>query len=131
MNRTSTALAALLLALSAHQAGAQVPPPPSLATLPAPAPQARPAPAATQAAQAAPEAAEARPRTPEPQVLREVVEDDKIRIEELRVRGQTRKITVQPKGSGLSAYEILPAEPGRDPAQDPKAGQRVWWSRTF
>ncbi|HSI58307.1 MAG TPA: hypothetical protein VLA16_12180 [Ideonella sp.] len=131
MNRTSIALAACLLAVSAHQAGAQVPPPPALATLPAPAPRAKAPATAPASAEALQEAPEARPRTPEPQVLREVTEDDKIRIEELRVRGQTRKITVQPKVAGMSAYDILPSEPGRDPAQDPKAGQRVWWSLSF
>jgi len=128
MNRTATALAALLLALSAHQAGAQVPAPPSLATLPAPRATAPVPVAAPPALDSDPEA---KPRTPEPQVLREVTEDDKIRIEELRVRGQTRKITVQPKVPGMSAYDILPSEPGRDPTQDPKAGQRVWWSHSF
>jgi hypothetical protein len=67
----------------------------------------------------------------EPQVLHQVTEDDQVRIEELRVRGQTRRLTVQPKVKGLGAYEILPPEPGRDPAQDPKAGQRVWFSLNF
>lgn len=70
-------------------------------------------------------------KVPEPQVLQQVTEDDQVRIEELRVRGQTRKLTVQPKIKGMGAYEITPPEPGRAPADDPKAGQRVWLSITF
>jgi hypothetical protein len=70
-------------------------------------------------------------RTPEPQVLRQVTEDDNVRIEELRVRGQTKRLTVKPKIPGMSAYEIAPPEPGRAPGDDPKAGQRIWLSLTF
>lgn len=70
-------------------------------------------------------------RSAEPQVLRSVTEDDQVRIEELRVRGQTRRLTVTPKIKGMDSYEITPPEPGRAPADDPKAGQRVWWSFTF
>ncbi|MEK8031385.1 hypothetical protein AACH06_11200 [Ideonella sp. DXS29W] len=68
---------------------------------------------------------------PEPQVIQQVTEDDQIRIEELRVRGQTKRLTVQPKIRGVGAYEIAPPEPGRAPADDPKAGQRVWLSINF
>lgn len=68
---------------------------------------------------------------PEPQVLHQVTEDDKVRIEELRVRGQTKRLTVKPKIKGLDGYEITPPEPGRAPGDDPKAGQRVWWSFSF
>ena len=67
-------------------------------------------------------------KVPEPQVLQQVTEDDQIRIEELRVRGQTKRITVQPKIRGIGPYEIAAPEPGRAPADDPKAGQRVWLS---
>lgn len=67
----------------------------------------------------------------EPQVLKEVTEDDHVRIEEIRVRGQTRRLTVQPKIKGMGAYEIVPPEPGRDPAQDPKAGKRVLFTIGF
>jgi hypothetical protein len=70
-------------------------------------------------------------RTSEPQVLRQVSEDDNVRIEELRVRGQTRRLTVKPKIPGMDAYEIATPEPGRGPGDDPKAGQRVWFSLTF
>ncbi len=77
------------------------------------------------------EAAAPASKVPEPQVLRQVVEDDQIRIEELRVRGQTQRITVQPKIPGMPAYEIVPPSGGKAPAQDPKAGQRVWLNLNF
>ena len=60
-----------------------------------------------------------------------IMDDVEVRIDELRVRGQTRRLTVQPKIKGLGAYEIAAPEPGRDPAHDPKAGQRIWFSLTF
>jgi hypothetical protein len=64
---------------------------------------------------------------PEPAVQRSVQEDDNVRIEELRVRGVNVRIVVQPKAASAPAYEILPADPGRDAAQDRRsAGQRVW-----
>jgi hypothetical protein len=70
-------------------------------------------------------AAQAAP--PEPVVRQQVLEDDGVRIEELRVRGQTQRLVVQSKSPGVAAYEIVPAEPGRDSAQDRRAGgQRVW-----
>lgn len=64
-------------------------------------------------------------------VVRSTVEDDAVRIEELRVRGQTRRLTVQSRLPGVGSYDVLPAEPGRAPERDPKAGQRVWWSLSF
>jgi hypothetical protein len=67
----------------------------------------------------------------EPQVLHQVTEDEQVRIDELRVRGQTRRLSVQPKIKGMPAYELAAPEAGRDPAQDPKAGQRIWFSLTF
>ncbi len=64
---------------------------------------------------------------PEPAVQRQVLEDDGVRIEELRVRGVNQRLVVQPKAASAPAYEILPAEPGKDAAQDRRAaGQRVW-----
>jgi hypothetical protein len=67
---------------------------------------------------------------PEPKVQRIVVEDDAVRIEELRVRGQTQRIVVKPKNA--AEYEIIPAAGGRDPSQNRAGqqagagGQRVW-----
>lgn len=87
--------------------------------------------ARAEAAPALPPAEPASAATGEPQVIDRVTEDAHVRIEELRVRGQTRKLTVQPKIKGMPPYEIVPPKPGEDPAHDPQAGQRVWFSRTF
>jgi len=63
-------------------------------------------------------------------VQRLVSEDDQVRIDELRVRGQTTRLTVQPKGPEGQrgrAYEILLPTGGQDPSSHrDAAGQRVW-----
>ena len=66
----------------------------------------------------------------EPEIRRNVVEDDKVRIEELRVRGQLQKVTVAPKG-GAPGYEILLGDGAHPIGDDPgtsrgSAGKRVW-----
>lgn len=73
---------------------------------------------------------------PEPAVQRSVTEDDGVRIEELKVRGQTQRIVVRTKGSGANTYEIVPADASRDPSAGPTAsrgaaGQRVWHVFSF
>jgi hypothetical protein len=72
------------------------------------------------------------PSRSEPAVQRTVVEDDHVRIEELRVRGQLQRITVSPKASGVQPYQIVPPE-GRDMSQQSKgiSGQRVWQVFSF
>jgi hypothetical protein len=71
-------------------------------------------------------------RATEPHVKRVVIEDDGARIDELRVRGVTKRITVMPKTGGKVAYEIIPADPSRDEPFSAKSGsggasgQRVW-----
>jgi hypothetical protein len=66
-------------------------------------------------------------RAGEPEVRRVVLEDDAVRIEELRVRGQVRRITVTPKTAGARPYDIVPADASRDASQPHGlAGQRVW-----
>jgi len=67
-------------------------------------------------------------RVAEPNVQRIVKEDDNVRIDELRVRGQTREIVVHHKAIAGSRYEILPGEGGRDPSTQDKrsGGQSVW-----
>ncbi len=63
----------------------------------------------------------------EPMVQRRVAEDDQARITELRVRGQTQRIVVDPKGGAAPGYEINPPAPGSDPSKARDgAGQRVW-----
>jgi hypothetical protein len=69
-------------------------------------------------------------RAGEPDVRQSVIEDDGSRIDELRVRGETQRISVQPKRGG-ARYEIVPAGGGRDLATGPTTprgavGQRVW-----
>jgi len=69
--------------------------------------------------------------TPDAKLERSVIEDDAVRVEELRERGQTRQVTVQNKGSKAPAYEILMGDGSRDLSQGPgstrgAAGQRVW-----
>ena len=59
------------------------------------------------------------------------VEDSGVRIDELRVGGQTQSIVVQPKGD-LPEYEIQPADMARTRPADNREGigsangQRVW-----
>jgi hypothetical protein len=67
---------------------------------------------------------------PEPNVQRQVVEDEGARIEELRIRGQVQRIVVKPRNA--AEYEIVAPAGGRDPSQNRAnqqpgaAGQRVW-----
>jgi hypothetical protein len=78
------------------------------------------------------QAQEARRTTAEPHVKRIVIEDEGARIDELRVRGVTKRITVTPKTAGKVAYEIIPPDPSRDEPFSAKSGsggasgQRVW-----
>jgi hypothetical protein len=69
--------------------------------------------------------------TPDARVENIVVEDDRTRIEERRVRGETEKVTVQPKNSKAPAYEIVMGDGSRDLMAGPGSnrgtvGQRVW-----
>ena len=56
-----------------------------------------------------------------------VIEDDGARIEETRVGGTVRRVTVQSKIGNVRPYEIQVAPAGRDPSQERgNAGQRTW-----
>jgi hypothetical protein len=58
---------------------------------------------------------------------RRVIEDDQVRIEELRVRGQVRSVTVHSKLAGARPYEVDVGRPGRDPSiYRGTAGQSRW-----
>lgn len=103
-----------------------VPPPPDLSKLP-------PRPAA--APQTAPEAARAAsaPTLPEhvndPTAQETVVEDGNARIDELKVRGRSKRIVVKPKHG--PEYEIIPPGSGPDISQGARGtngavGKRVW-----
>jgi hypothetical protein len=67
---------------------------------------------------------------PEALVQHRKAEDELTRIEELRVRGQVQKVTVQPKTAGAKAYEIVPPDGGNDPSQKHTTkravGNSVW-----
>ncbi|MCU0922731.1 MAG: hypothetical protein MUF08_15925 [Burkholderiaceae bacterium] len=63
----------------------------------------------------------------EPAVVRTVSEDESVRIEELRVRGQTRRIVVRSKLPGAPAYEIGTSTDGRDLSQDRRSEGRSLW----
>ena len=74
--------------------------------------------------------------TGEPHVDHLVHEDEGSRIEELRVRGETRRIVVKTKGRLKSEYEILPDTAARGTPQTQNgsrgmAGQRVWQVMSF
>lgn len=72
------------------------------------------------------------PKSAEPRVQQLVAEDDQVRIEELRVRGQTQRITVNPKGEGARPYEIHTAPAGSDPSKGREGvGQSLWPVLTF
>lgn len=71
------------------------------------------------------------PAATEPNTATRISEDEHVRIAEQRVRGQTQRISVQPKAAGgaasAPAYEVLPAPGGQDPSQSrDSAGRRVW-----
>jgi hypothetical protein len=76
------------------------------------------------------------PPSAEPRVLHIVVEDRGVRIEELRVRGQSQRIVVTPKGGTAPSYEIIPADGSRDLGEGANtsrgaAGKRVWHVLSF
>jgi hypothetical protein len=76
----------------------------------------------------APVATAGRAEAGEPTVQRRVAEDDHVRIEELRVRGESQRIVVKPKTAGAKEYEIEPSTGASDPSQRNRraAGERVW-----
>ena len=62
------------------------------------------------------------------------IEDEGSRVDELRVGGETKQITVQPKVGNLPAYEVQPANAGRDghiQGQDGTNGRRTWKALQF
>ncbi len=60
-----------------------------------------------------------------------VVEDEGSRVNELRIGGQTRSITVQPKTGSMPEYEVQPSDgarssPGGRNGSETITGPRVW-----
>ncbi len=95
--------------------------------------------AASAAARAAPiapaESADKRADRSEPSVSNTVVEDEGTRIDELKVRGQSKRVTVTPKKIG-KPYEIITPSGGRDQTEgaggsNGAVGKRVWPVFTF
>jgi hypothetical protein len=69
------------------------------------------------------------PAPAEPQHIQQVTEDEQVRIEEVRVRGETRRLRVQSKWiKGLPAYEMTTPEGG---SASGRPSQRVWLSLNF
>ena len=68
------------------------------------------------------------PGRPDQRIERIRHEDEGSRIDELRVGGETRQITVQPKG-GMPAYEVNPDNASQQPGKtgnEGAAGRRGW-----
>lgn len=89
---------------------------------------------AQQPAAASPAASPAATLPNEPAVQHTKIEDEGSRVEEVRIRGEVRRITVTPKVGTTVPYEVLPAEGSRDLSQSGSrgvAGQRVWHILTF
>ncbi len=64
-------------------------------------------------------------------VVDSTVEDDSIRIHDVRVRGESKRLVVSSK-QGAPTYEIVPADGGRDLSKARGAvGQRVWSVLSF
>ena len=70
---------------------------------------------------------------PEPKVEQTVSEDDQVRIEELKVRGEAKKVTVKNKKTKAPDYEIVVNDAGRESAggtgnglSKSGSGARVW-----
>ncbi len=131
---TTTLLAACCLAAQAQPAAVPAPPRLPQQAQPAAAPPAapaQPAKAPSRAVVAPSVAAPGDVEPGEPQVRRIVVEDERARISELRVRGVTRRVVVDPKTGIRRSYEVIPNDPSRDPSPAVDSnrgagGQRVW-----
>ena len=68
------------------------------------------------------------PRT-EQRTERIHLEDQGSTVDELRIGGQTRSITVQPAAGNMPSYEVLPSDGVRNRAQngaESTTGPRVW-----
>ncbi len=68
----------------------------------------------------------------EPVVQRITIDEAGSRIDELRVRGRTQRITVQPKMGGVRPYEIMTGDGTRLGGDaHGSAGKRVWQVLAF
>ncbi len=110
MTSTIRAAGALALALALALCGAAWAQPARVA--------AAPSPPATASAASAPKV--------RPHLV--VIEDDGARIEETRVGGTVKRVTVQSKVGNVRPYEIQVAPAGRDPSQERGNAGRPAWS---
>ncbi len=106
-----------------------------LAQNPTPAPAASTAPAA-ETEQTAPDTAKPEGRDRTNQRVEHIhVEDGGSRVDELRVGGQTRSITVQPKVGDMPSYEVQSNDGARSSRNrgdgDGTNGTRVWNLKKF
>jgi hypothetical protein len=120
--------AVILTAAGQATAAAVAPPPPDLSNLPPP-PAAQPVSQDAARAIPSPEPLVQSGQSNEPHVQETVVEDDGARIDELKVRGRSKRIVVTPKAG--PAYEIIPPGTGSDISQGARGtngavGKRVW-----
>lgn len=132
--RVSTVLGSLcgavaIMAGGYVQAAGATPPPPDLSKLPVPASVVTPTLPDTNPSTSPPEPASQNVTSSEPGVHETVVEDDGARIDELKVRGRSKRIVVKPKTG--PAYEIIPPGSGSDVSQGARGsngavGKRVW-----
>lgn len=95
---------------------------------PASASASAPAPAASSVPP--PTAESGKPEAGEPVVRLTIIDDDNVRIEELKVRGRSQRIVVTPK-NGSKPYEIITDNGSRDLSEGPNGfngavGKRVW-----
>jgi hypothetical protein len=95
---------------------------------PAPAAASAPAPAASSVPPGAAESG--KPEPGEPVVRLTIIDDENVRIEELKVRGRSQRIVVTPK-NGSKPYEIITDNGSRDLSEGPNGfngavGKRVW-----
>ena len=72
----------------------------------------------------------------EPRIEHLVQEDRNARVDELRVRGEVKKVTVHSKIAPVPDYEILVGDASREPVAGPNGlhgviGQRVWQVAEF
>jgi len=70
----------------------------------------------------------------EPAVQQLHAEDDAVKVDELRVRGQVQQLKVTPKNSSAPAYEIVPdhrQSAGTASGARDATGQRVWTLFSF
>ena len=132
--RASTVLCSLgcAVVLSAGgqaMAASVAPPPPDLSKLPPSPLHATPTSPDSARPTPAPEPLAADATGSDPAVQATVIEDDGARIDELKVRGRSKRIVVKPKTG--PAYEIIPLGTGSDISQGARGnngavGKRVW-----